>query len=70
MLEALIGQIFLVVMVSRLVALLTPTQRGARRAGTDDDLTGPGRAGDRARDGSDDGGDEGSGADGLDDVPG
>jgi ion channel len=31
-LEALTGQIFLVVMVSRLVALFTPTQRGARRA--------------------------------------
>lgn len=35
-LEALTGQIFLVVMVSRLVALLTPSQRGARRAGDDD----------------------------------
>ena len=31
-LEALMGQIFLVVMVSRLVALLTPAMRGARRA--------------------------------------
>jgi hypothetical protein len=40
-LEALVGQIFLVVMVSRLVSLLTPAHRGARRAGTDDDLTGP-----------------------------
>jgi hypothetical protein len=69
-LEALTGQIFLVVMVSRLVALLTPTQRGARRAGDDDTVTDPGRAGDRARDGSDDGGDEGSGADGLDVSPG
>jgi hypothetical protein len=35
--EALTGQIFLVVMVSRLVALLTPSQRGARRAAGDDD---------------------------------
>ena len=31
-LEALTGQIFLVVMVSRLVALFTPTQRATRRA--------------------------------------
>lgn len=45
-LEALTGQIFLVVMVSRLVALLTPSQRGARRAGEDDPEPGPGGAGD------------------------
>jgi hypothetical protein len=35
-LEALTGQIFLVVMVSRLVSLLTPSHRGARRDGADD----------------------------------